>query len=99
MCGRGCVFSRVNSVLILLANRLSKRHVLSVFSLPVQLSNLVAQPVGRVAPRSARWPKVLCHCFSARCAALCCRCSRGFCRERASASRLCARCCRFFFVF
>src|SRR5262249_22957162 len=33
MCGRGCVFSRINSMLILLANRLSKRHALSVFSL------------------------------------------------------------------
>src|SRR6266446_6412700 len=52
-----------------------------------------------VAPSSARWRKVLFHCFSARCAAVCCRCSRCCCRKRASASRLCARCCRFFFVF
>jgi hypothetical protein len=31
MGSRGCVFSRINSVLLTLANKFSKRHVLSVF--------------------------------------------------------------------
>ncbi len=31
MCSRGCVFSLANSVLLTLANKFSKRHVLSVF--------------------------------------------------------------------
>ncbi len=49
---RRYVFSHVKSVLLILANKLPKRCILSVFSLTVQLSNLIAHPVGIALPRS-----------------------------------------------